>query len=136
MIEHISFCHTPFAIIVRNSFRESGITFFTPNDYSQQLAYMSHPEGKKIQPHVHKKVQCEAILGGISREHSLDCVLEGKVECLGGEITDDVGEVSSPESTHALLGIYAGEAVADTGVTRHFTRLDHRISILVNSTRR
>ena len=66
----------------------------------------------------------------------LDGVLEGKVECLGGEITDDVGEVSSPESTHALLGIYAGEAVADTGVTRHFTRLDHRISILVNSTRR
>ena len=59
MIEHISFGHTPFAIIVRNSFRESGITFFTPNDYSQQLAYMSHPEGKKIQPHVHKKVQRE-----------------------------------------------------------------------------
>ena len=59
MIEQISFDDIQFAIIVRSSFRESGITFFTPNDYSQQLAYMNHPKGKKIQPHVHKKVQRE-----------------------------------------------------------------------------
>jgi len=47
------------AIIVRSSFSQPGINFFTPNDYSQQLAYMSHPTGKEIQPHVHKKVQRE-----------------------------------------------------------------------------
>lgn len=45
------------AIIVRNDFTDKGINFFTPNDYSQQLAYMNHPAGKEIQPHVHKKVQ-------------------------------------------------------------------------------
>ena len=45
------------AIIVRNDFTDKGINFFTPNNYSQQLAYMSHPAGKEIQPHVHKKVQ-------------------------------------------------------------------------------
>ena len=43
------------AIIVRKDFQKQGIHFFTPNDYSQQLAYMSHQTGKEIQPHVHKK---------------------------------------------------------------------------------
>ena len=47
------------ALIVRKNFEKEGIHFFTPSDYSQQLAYMSHPTGKKIQPHVHKKVQRE-----------------------------------------------------------------------------
>lgn len=47
------------AIIVRNNFSQNGINFFTPNDYSQQLAYMNHPAGKEIQPHLHKKVQRE-----------------------------------------------------------------------------
>ena len=31
-------------------------------------------------------------LGGL--EHALDCVLEGKVEGLGGEVTQHVGQVS------------------------------------------
>jgi len=44
------------AIIVPASFREEGIHFFTPNDYSQQLAYMHHPSGKQIKPHVHNAV--------------------------------------------------------------------------------
>ena len=44
------------AIIIPASFREEGIHFFTPNDYSQQLAYMHHPPGKQIQPHVHNAV--------------------------------------------------------------------------------
>ena len=47
------------AIIVRRDFHKEGIHFFTSNDLSQQLAYMSHPTGKEIQPHVHKKVQRE-----------------------------------------------------------------------------
>ena len=47
------------AIIVRKNFERDGVHFFTPNDYSQQLAYMSHPTGKEIQPHLHKKVQRE-----------------------------------------------------------------------------
>ena len=47
------------AIIVRRNFHKNGIHFFTSNDLSQQLAYMSHPTGKEIQPHVHKKVQRE-----------------------------------------------------------------------------
>jgi len=44
------------AIIVSNKFDEPGIHFFTPDDFSQQLAYMKHPKGKTIIPHVHNRV--------------------------------------------------------------------------------
>ncbi len=44
------------AIIVSNKFNEPGIHFFTPDDFSQQLAYMKHPKGKTILPHVHNRV--------------------------------------------------------------------------------
>lgn len=57
MIEFIKFGNLTLSIIVRKGFHQSGIHFFTPNDYSQQLGYMSHPKGKEIRPHVHKKVQ-------------------------------------------------------------------------------
>lgn len=47
------------AIILRRGFNETGIHFFTPDDFSQQLAFMHHPSGKVIQPHVHNPVQRE-----------------------------------------------------------------------------
>ena len=59
MIEEVHYQTEALAIIVRRDFHKEGIHFFTSNDLSQQLAYMSHPTGKEIQPHVHKKVQRE-----------------------------------------------------------------------------
>ena len=59
MIEEVHYQNEVLAIIVRRDFHKKGIHFFTSNDLSQQLAYMSHPTGKEIQPHVHKKVQRE-----------------------------------------------------------------------------
>ena len=47
------------AIILRTTYKEKGINFFTPNEFSQQLAYMNHPSGYEIQPHVHNAVQRE-----------------------------------------------------------------------------
>jgi hypothetical protein len=47
----------PLAMIVRGSINRPGISFFTPNDFSQQLAYMQHPAGKVILPHLHKPVE-------------------------------------------------------------------------------
>lgn len=47
------------AIIIKQNFSEPGIHFFTPDDFSQQLAYMNHPAGKVIDPHVHNPVQRE-----------------------------------------------------------------------------
>ena len=59
MIEEVHYQTEVLAIIVRRDFHKEGIHFFTSNDLSQQLAYMSHPTGKEIEPHVHKKVQRE-----------------------------------------------------------------------------
>ena len=59
MIEFIKFQNSTLSIIIRKNFHEPGIHFFTPNDYSQQLAYMSHSSGKEIQPHIHKKIHRE-----------------------------------------------------------------------------
>ena len=44
------------AVIVYSQFNKDGIHFFTPNDFSQQVAFMKHPLGKKIDPHVHNPV--------------------------------------------------------------------------------
>ncbi|NQU86427.1 MAG: hypothetical protein HQ541_11755 [Mariniphaga sp.] len=56
MIEHIIHNGEELALIIRQSFRKKGIEFFTPNDYSQQIGYMSHPKGHLIMPHVHNPV--------------------------------------------------------------------------------
>jgi len=53
MIEYIKNKNKILAIIVHSTFEEEGVHFFTPDDFSQQLAYMSHPKGKIIEPHVH-----------------------------------------------------------------------------------
>lgn len=57
MIQHITFEGKILAIIIRSSFQEPGIHFITPDEFSQQLAYMKHPAGKIIEPHVHNQVQ-------------------------------------------------------------------------------
>jgi len=44
------------ALIVRSDYNRPGISFFTPHDLSQQLAYMHHPAGKVIDAHVHNPV--------------------------------------------------------------------------------
>ena len=59
MIESIKNNNDILAIIINNNFKGEGITFFTPDDFSQQLAYMSHPSGKIIDPHVHNSVKRE-----------------------------------------------------------------------------
>lgn len=44
------------AIVISRRFDKDGIHFFTPNEFSQQLAYMKHPAGKKIAAHYHNPV--------------------------------------------------------------------------------
>lgn len=43
-------------MLIRAEFNRPGIHFFTPPDFSQQLASMAHPVGKIIDPHVHNPV--------------------------------------------------------------------------------
>ncbi len=56
MIETLTNGGQLMAVIVSHRFNEKGIHFFTPNDLSQQLAFMRHPPGKVIDPHVHNPV--------------------------------------------------------------------------------
>lgn len=61
MIEKI-FNNKLLAIIIRKNFIKNGIEFFTPDDYSQQLAYMKRPKDYIIPPHVHNPVVREVTL--------------------------------------------------------------------------
>lgn len=61
MIESIQHIEKQLAIIIRRKFQYDGIKFFTPNSYSQQLAFMKHSAGHEILPHVHNKV-CRKVL--------------------------------------------------------------------------
>ena len=47
------------ALIIRSDYSKDGIEFFTPNEFSQQLAFMKHPVGKVIEPHLHNAVPRE-----------------------------------------------------------------------------
>ena len=47
------------AMIVRKAYDEHGIQFFTPNEFSQQLASMSYGKGKVIPAHTHNHVRRE-----------------------------------------------------------------------------
>lgn len=44
------------AIIIKNNYTCDGVDFITPDEYSQQLAYMHHPAGRIIDAHVHNPV--------------------------------------------------------------------------------
>jgi len=51
----------PIALIIRANFDEPGIHFFTPPNFSQQLAFMKHDMGKRIDPHVHNMVSRQVL---------------------------------------------------------------------------
>jgi hypothetical protein len=56
LVESIDHAGRQLALVVSGRFREPGIHFFTPADFSQQLAYIEHPTGRLIAPHVHNPV--------------------------------------------------------------------------------
>ncbi|MEE9912518.1 MAG: hypothetical protein K4571_12425 [Deltaproteobacteria bacterium] len=43
----------PIALIIRSDYDEQGIHFFTPANFSQQVAAMTRPKGHKIDAHIH-----------------------------------------------------------------------------------
>lgn len=59
MIEKVIHNNQIYAIIIRNDYSKDGVEFFTPDEFSQQLAFMKHPKGKLIQPHLHNAVARE-----------------------------------------------------------------------------
>jgi mannose-6-phosphate isomerase-like protein (cupin superfamily) len=57
MIENIIHDEKLLSVIIRVNYKKEGIEFFTPNDFSQQLAYMNRKKDYVIPPHVHNAVQ-------------------------------------------------------------------------------
>ena len=49
------------AIIVRGDFTAEGISFFTSPELPGQLAFMHHPAGKLISPHIHNPIPREVL---------------------------------------------------------------------------
>ena len=56
MIEKILNLNTILAIIIYKEYKESGIHFFTPDTFSQQLGYMNRPKDYVIKPHKHNLI--------------------------------------------------------------------------------
>lgn len=50
------------AIVIRNNYACDGVDFITPNEYSQQVAYMHHQTGKVIEAHIHNLVHRNVVL--------------------------------------------------------------------------
>src|SRR5674476_421811 len=64
------------AIVIRTDFEEqSGIRFFTPPEFSQQLAYMKREKGEIIEPHIHNEVNREVV-----RTQEVLIIRSGKVQ--------------------------------------------------------
>lgn len=56
-VEEITSANEVLAIVVRGEFSGDGVHFFTPNEFSQQLAFIRHPGGTVIDPHIHNEVR-------------------------------------------------------------------------------
>lgn len=57
MIEQLNNNGKILGLIIRANYHKNGISFFTPNDFSQQLGYMNRPKDYVIEPHVHNLVE-------------------------------------------------------------------------------
>lgn len=68
--------HEVLAIIVTSDYDKEGISFVTPDDYSQQLAYMHHGKGHVILPHVHNEVKREVLF-----TNEVLVIKNGKMRC-------------------------------------------------------
>lgn len=60
-VEEIRDGDTIIAVIIRSSFDEPGVHFFSQPDFSQQLGSIRYPAGHSIVPHVHNRVSREVM---------------------------------------------------------------------------
>lgn len=51
-IEKIEYNAIVLAFVIRSSYHNNGIEFFTPTDFPQQLGYMNRPAGYIVEPRV------------------------------------------------------------------------------------
>jgi hypothetical protein len=75
LVENIQADNKPIAIIVRNGFKQSGVNFFSPFEFSQQLGILVHPAGHEVKAHVHN-----VIARDVRVTQEVLHIIEGKVE--------------------------------------------------------
>lgn len=64
------------AIIIKNNFtKKEGMKFFTPENFSEQLAYVGHKKCKIIKPHIHNSVK-----RNIYFTQEIDIIKKGKIK--------------------------------------------------------
>jgi hypothetical protein len=61
MIEKIIHNNTVIALIIYKDYKQEGIQFLSPNEYSLQLGYMTRPKGYRVLPHIHNSVHRNTI---------------------------------------------------------------------------
>lgn len=61
MIEKIVHNNIVIALILYKEYKQEGISFLSPNEYSLQLGYMTRPKGYQISPHIHNPVKRNTI---------------------------------------------------------------------------
>jgi len=126
MLEHLTHNEQLLAILIHGNFREDGIKFFTPDDYSQQLAYMNRAAGYVIPPHVHNPVRREVLFtkevlfiksGKVRVDFYTDdqCYLESRILNAGDVILLAQGGhgfemLETSEIIEVKQGPYAGDA--------------------------
>ena len=76
IIKVLDNCNNTLAMIIKSDYDCKGINFITPDEYSQQLAYMHHEKGHIILPHVHNEVKRE-----IYYTKEVLIIKKGKLRC-------------------------------------------------------
>lgn len=57
MIKNFLYKNTQIALVIKGSYSNDGIKFFTDNTSPSQIGYMKHPKNTIIQAHVHNIVE-------------------------------------------------------------------------------
>ena len=124
-LEYIVAGLEPIALVIKARYDQPGIRFFTPPNFSQQIAFMKHPRGKRIDAHEHNLVNRQVLhtqevllirngrvkfdLFDSNRQYVTSRVLESGdviLLCGGGHSLEMVEESSIIE---VKQGPYAGE---------------------------
>lgn len=74
MIEYITDKNGLIALIISHNFKKPGVHFVTTDGLAQQLAYICHPKGKKIEAHCHVPIERKVIY-----THEVLVIKKGKI---------------------------------------------------------
>jgi mannose-6-phosphate isomerase-like protein (cupin superfamily) len=113
MVEYIEEGNKTLAIIVYSEDETDGISFFTPENYSQQLGLMNRPQGHEVEPHRHP--ERERV---IERTDEVLFIRDGRVKItiFGDEAEKEVvltdGDVVLLSSGHSVEMLEESEIVA------------------------